>query len=279
MNNLIQTQQSSSALKLLNLKFLSTGRQALMKTPHPSSSVSAKTLKMPKTQRENRNFDQDSNAISSRRNSFEKENINEVQQKLSSVKEFLSPSSSNYFTKIISMPSIEKHRKTLILDLDETLVHSFYPELGKYMIKNDKDVCFTIRPFARELLKFAAQRFEVIVFTASRKEYADKILDFLDLGRELVSLRIYREHCITTEIGYVKDLRIFHGRSLDKMILVDNSLISAAYQMENLIPIMSWYGDENDRELLKLINFLGVLSKIPDVRPWLRSTFGLSTLN
>ena len=50
--------------------------------------------------------------------------------------------------------------------------------------------------------------FQVITFTASDQTYADSILDFIDPDREFISHRLYRQHCVQTEFGYIKDLRI-----------------------------------------------------------------------
>ena len=67
-----------------------------------------------------------------------------------------------------------------------------------------------IRPFVFECLKAARKMFQVVVFTASHKTYADAVLDFLDPDRELIDARLYRDSCYQTEQGvYIKDLRIF----------------------------------------------------------------------
>jgi RNA polymerase II subunit A small phosphatase-like protein len=55
---------------------------------------------------------------------------------------------------------------------------------------------------------------------------------------------------------HIKDLRILLGRDLKNVILVDNSVHSFAYQVENGIPILPWYSDMGDTELLKLMDYL-----------------------
>lgn len=45
---------------------------------------------------------------------------------------------------------------------------------------------FNIRPFARECLEMVNKDFEVVVFTASNKYYADSILDYIDPKGELI---------------------------------------------------------------------------------------------
>jgi hypothetical protein len=45
---------------------------------------------------------------------------------------------------------------------------------------------FYVRPFTKELLQMANKHFEVAVFTAGYKWYADKIIDFIDPTGELI---------------------------------------------------------------------------------------------
>ena len=68
-----------------------------------------------------------------------------------------------------------------------------------------------------------AEHFEIMVFTASSSFYANPVLDMLDPNKNLISYRIFRENCIQLKEGLlVKDLRIFKGRSLEDMVIVDN---------------------------------------------------------
>lgn len=97
-----------------------------------------------------------------------------------------------------------------------------------------------IRPYAIECLKKASKHFEVIVFTASKKCYADAVLDYLDPSHEYIHHRLYRNDCTFNEGVYIKDLRIFGDRKLQDMVIVDNALYSFAYQLDNGIPILTW---------------------------------------
>ena len=78
-------------------------------------------------------------------------------------------------------------KKTLVLDLDETLVHSsFKPTTDPDFIIPVEidgrivDVYVLKRPLMDDFLDAIAGRFEIVVFTASLSKYADPLLDLLD---------------------------------------------------------------------------------------------------
>ena len=84
--------------------------------------------------------------------------------------------------------------------------------------------------------------------------------------------RMYRESCLAVEGNFLKDLNVL-GRDLSKSVLVDNSPHAFGYQVDNGIPIESWFDDPNDTELLKLERFLRTLHGVNDVRTVIRKTF------
>jgi len=80
------------------------------------------------------------------------------------------------------------------------------------------------------VLQYLSTMFEIVVFTAGEKEYADTILDFMDGDRLIIKHRLYRQHCVSPARGiYVKDLRVIADRDLKDVILVDNSIVSFAF--------------------------------------------------
>jgi len=117
-----------------------------------------------------------------------------------------------------------------------------------------------------------------VAFTASDQQYADAILDHIDPNKELIQYRLYRQHCIETEFGYLKDLRIIANRNLKDMVLVDNSVLSFILQLENGIPILPFYYDPNDEELLHLLYYLNCIEGSEDVRVNNKDAFGLHRL-
>jgi CTD small phosphatase-like protein 2 len=91
-------------------------------------------------------------------------------------------------------------------------------------------------------LEFLSTNYELCIFTAGDKAYADAILDRIDPNKEYIAHRLYRQHCTKRGNFYVKDLRIIEDRDLKDIILVDNSIISFAFQMNNGVPISSFHG-------------------------------------
>ena len=115
------------------------------------------------------------------------------------------------------------------------------------------------------------------MFTASQQVYAEKLLDILDPTGTLVSGRLYRDACVNVDGNYIKDLNIV-GRDLRHTLLVDNSPHAFGFQVDNGVPIESWFDDDSDTELLKLLPFLQSLLNVPDVRPVLRKQFRVHQL-
>jgi len=75
------------------------------------------------------------------------------------------------------------------------------------------------------MLKAINKHYEVAIFTASLKTYADPIIDYLDPNGIFFQHRLYRENCIKTKEGYyIKDLRIINNIDIKNMVLVDNSV-------------------------------------------------------
>lgn len=172
-------------------------------------------------------------------------------------------------------------KMTLVLDLDETLVHSFMAPIENpdavISISNGFDsfkIYCMYRPGMFEFLEIMSRYFELVLFTASHKDYAEQLLNKIDPYRRYLRHRFYRDTCTEVFGCYIKDLRVF-GRDLSKILIVDNSIQAFAFQLDNGVPIVSWLGDPHDRELVKVAEFLIPLAEIQDVRPVIREKFRL----
>lgn len=129
-----------------------------------------------------------------------------------------------------------------------------------------------------ETLRELNKHYEVVVFTASHRSYANAVIDYLDPRGDLIQHRIFRDNCITTPDGvFVKDLRVIN-RDLRDMVLIDNASYSYGLQVDNGIPILPFYEDKQDEEFRHLLPYLMRLQHCPDVRELNRATFKLHNL-
>jgi Dullard-like phosphatase family protein len=191
-------------------------------------------------------------------------------------KKNLSPLVPGTFTPLLPprSPTMAIVRKnTLILDIDETLVHASVepqqcdikiPVVFKGVTGN---VYVKLRPNVVQFLDTVCDLFEVITFTASLPLYASPLMDVLDPRRKMKG-RLYREHCSNFGGLLVKDLARL-GRPLERCVIIDNTPQAFALQPRNGIPIKSFVGDRDDDELMSLLPLLARLADADDVYPFL----------
>lgn len=176
---------------------------------------------------------------------------------------------------------VERPKKTIIFDLDETLIHSCKKPSETFdrsvkartPSRAEKVIGFNVRPHLEELLEALKNDFELVIFTASQYCYANPILDDIDPCRYFKT-RLFREHC--DQVGgsvFIKDLAILKDRDLKNVVLVDNSVSSFASQVSNGIPIIPFIDNKADDQLVKLKWFLLRLKDCDDVRPLIAAHF------
>ena len=152
----------------------------------------------------------------------------------------------------------KKYTYTLVMDLDETLVHYIEEENRAYV---------QVRPYADYFLSEMGKYFEIVIFTAAAEDYADIVLNELDKNNA-INYKLYRKHTEQINGVFIKDLSKL-GRDIEKVIIVDNNKDNFSLQPENGLHICSFLGDQNDDELYSLSEDLMKIvdSKKKDIRP------------
>ncbi|KAK4794011.1 hypothetical protein SAY86_012005 [Trapa natans] len=182
------------------------------------------------------------------------------------------------FEDVSALPPLDSPtRKTIFLDLDETLVHSKSdppPENFDFIVRpmiNGERLNFYVlkRPGVDRFLRAISQSFEVVIFTAGLKEYASLVLDRLDPTGAMISHRLYRDSCREMEGKFVKDLSGM-GRDLRRVVLVDDNPNAYGFQPENAMPIAPFIDDLKDAELGKLAKFFEGCEEFDDMREAVR---------
>ena len=181
-----------------------------------------------------------------------------------------------YYTTLLNLEETRK-KKLLLIDLDETLIHSEFRNKNNYkeldlFTKNSKcnsktfsyqdedyiyymDVFF--RPHLKHFLSEVSKYFNLAIFTAATKGYADTIIDYIDPNNKYFKFRLYRDACISIQNRlYIKDLRIIKDYDPMKVILMDNSLYSFMNQPSNGMLVNSFYTNHKDNQLISAKNFL-----------------------
>eukprot|EP00884_Botryococcus_braunii_P003834 jgi/Botrbrau1/13451/Bobra.0082s0054.1 len=190
------------------------------------------------------------------------------------------------------LPEADSTNKTLVLDLDNTIIctkeisnlppNFENPSPGTfYLTCNDGTQFFgRSRPHLEEFLNRASAKYEIVIFTAGTEGYAAHIRNFLDPKGSLIAHCLSWNACkrMTLTNGksfFTKDLSVL-GRNLSGVVMVDDLPPNFVYQFDNGIPVKPWRGtDCEDRELLALASILEDLAKVQDVRPVIAETFAL----
>ena len=178
-------------------------------------------------------------------------------------------------------------KRLAIFDLDETLIHCVLKDIDsaqkKIKIKMsaslEKTIGLNIRPnFEKSILKIK-EKYHVIMFTASLQKYADAVMDEIDPTGSLFEYRLYRNNCtqikVDNQIYYIKDLRVLKNISLDDIVIIDNSVLSFAFHLDNGIPILPYYRGDDEIEMKSLVKLLDNLADVPQIKTKLRSLMKL----
>jgi CTD nuclear envelope phosphatase 1 len=182
---------------------------------------------------------------------------------------------------ITSQRLLAVKQKILVLDLDETLIHSTHdgiirpntrtgnrpPDFILKVVIERHPVSFFVhkRPHVEFFLQTVSQWYQLVIFTASMEIYGSAVSDKLDAGKHMLDRRYFRQHCTQDCSGYTKDLS-FISADLSSIFIIDNSPIAYKGYVHNAVPISSWYCDPRDTALLDLLPLLDSLRFVRDVR-------------
>ena len=230
----------------------------------------------------NNNYITNKNKITNIKNEINNHNYNNINNNINNNqnKNILSSSYNNIIKNYINLFSLKKEEEiieipflkkpslkklTLVLDLDETMI--------SFLMTNSKtgEGKLRLRPYLKIFLEEISKIYEIVIFTAGTKDYADPILDIIEKDKKFFSFRLYRNHTIVMGNYYIKDISRL-GRDLDKVIIVDNMPQNFRLQKDNGILISSFFGeDENDNALFNLKKVLvRIYEENDDVRNCIR---------
>lgn len=200
--------------------------------------------------------------------------------------------------EIVPLSPFSRHRlnmvkrKTLVLDLDETLIHSHHDGVLRQTVKPGTPSDFVLkvvidrhpvrffvhkRPHVDFFLEVVSNWYELVVFTASMEIYGAAVADKLDGCKGILKRRYYRQHCNFDYGSYTKDLSAI-SNDLSSIFILDNSPGAYRSYPDNAIPIKSWFSDPRDTALLNLLPMLDALRFVSDIRSVLSRNLHLHRL-
>lgn len=214
-----------------------------------------------------------------------------------------------YFNKLVRFKGIDESwikehkvklspqrvaRKTLVLDLDGTLICNIHkaacefsegPRVSELVTVRCSlngtakgTISFYVRPHVGRLLKTLRLFYEIVVFTASTEAYGKAVVEHLDPRNCCIQYLLHRAHCVTTKNWIVKDLRVLGRRCPKDIVILENSVVSFAANLDNGIYVPSYEGGSEDEALLPIIEFLKEIANVGDVRPYVREFAGVAKL-
>jgi len=133
---------------------------------------------------------------------------------------------------------------TLVMDLDKVLVHMEHDSMQGWRVVR--------RPGADQFLKELQHYYELVIFSDDVFPVAVDVVSKWGVPCTGV---LHREFCRKVKDGYVKDVSKL-GRRMDKIIILDHDPVATRRQPENAVLVKPFEGDEKDRELVDLLEFL-----------------------
>jgi CTD small phosphatase-like protein 2 len=144
----------------------------------------------------------------------------------------IKPQRINPFDMVTIGTPKQSLKKLLLIDLDETLIHSYRQttSFATPLLINHQGANYiywiSMRPFAKEFLQALKEHWIIYIFTASAEDYAKKIVKMLDPDGQCVTGVLSRNHCFSEKGIIIKDLRIIRNIPLKDIAILDNSVRS-----------------------------------------------------
>jgi Dullard-like phosphatase family protein len=121
------------------------------------------------------------------------------------------------------LDKMDRGRLSVVIDLDNTLIFSTANKIEKaknYAIMNNKFYVYK-RPHLDAFLSTISQYCELIIYTAGTREYAERIIDYIDKNK-LISARYYRENCVNEGNLWYKDVSKY-GFDERRVLIIDDT--------------------------------------------------------
>ena len=148
-----------------------------------------------------------------------------------------------------------KKKYTVVLDLEDTLLNIKLTDNGKLMLN--------LRPGLISFLLGIKPYYEIISFSKFSKSYSKTIINYIQQGKKLFDVNLYREHCALVGKKFIKDISRI-GRDMKRIIMVDDLPENLEKFQSNGILILPYEGEEqsNDRVLYELKKMMILFYKL-----------------
>lgn len=157
-----------------------------------------------------------------------------------------------FLCKSIECISFLKTKKQfiLVMDLDETMISTVFISDCKFNIR--------IRPYLTDFLNYCNDFFDIYVYTASIKQYADVVIDKIENDYNVkFKGRYYRSSCTFQDNVYMKNISIIApSNNIKDILVIDDNKFCYGSDQQNVINITKWTDDIRDDSLKYLIKFL-----------------------
>lgn len=139
---------------------------------------------------------------------------------------------------------------------------------------------FSLRPHCRKFLKELKEFYDIYIFSSDLTENIIQISNCIENSEKFFSGILGRKHCVSINKKiFIKNLDMISNRKLSDMIIVDLTPVSFSLNIDNGIPLLPWFGDPLDEELIGLKDYLLKIHETDDFMDANRKWFKLDELS